>query len=111
MVSVVTGRSLSPSRTGSRDCSRSQRGSFREECPLPTTMRDQDDPSPERHEMRCYTGQHRFYCGVDLHSRNMHVHILNRKCQTVFEQDLPADPAAFETTNPLHSCGVLPVRS
>jgi len=21
--------------------------------------------------MRCYTGQHRFYCGVDLHARTM----------------------------------------
>jgi len=28
MSSRVTGRSLSPSKTGSRDCSRSQRGSF-----------------------------------------------------------------------------------
>jgi hypothetical protein len=41
----VTGRSLSPIRTRSRDCSRPQRGIFREECTLPTTMRDQDGPS------------------------------------------------------------------
>ena len=47
--------------------------------------------------MRCYTGQHRFYCGVDLHARTMYVHVLDHKGQTVFEQDLPADPKAFLT--------------
>jgi DDE superfamily endonuclease len=41
----VTGRSLSPIGKRSRDCSRSQRGSFREVCTFPTTMRDQDGPS------------------------------------------------------------------
>ena len=45
--------------------------------------------------MRCYTGQHRFYCGVDLHARTMFTHVLDHKGKTVFEQDLPADPAAF----------------
>ena len=44
---------------------------------------------------RCYTGQHRFYCGVDLHARTLFVHVLDHKGKTVFEQDLPADPAAF----------------
>lgn len=42
-----------------------------------------------------YHRQHRFYCGVDLHARTMFVHILDHKGKTVFEQDLPADPAAF----------------
>jgi len=45
--------------------------------------------------MRCYTGQHRFYVGVDLHARTMYVHVLDHKGKTVFEQDLPADPKAF----------------
>jgi transposase len=47
--------------------------------------------------MRCYTGQHRFYVGVDLHARTMYVHVLDHKGKTVFEQDLPADPKAFLT--------------
>ncbi len=42
-----------------------------------------------------YTGQHRFYCGVDLHARTLFTHVLDHKGKTVFEQDLPADPAAF----------------
>jgi transposase len=45
--------------------------------------------------MRCYTGQHRFYVGVDLHARTMYVHVLDHKGKTVFEQDLPADPEVF----------------
>jgi transposase len=45
--------------------------------------------------MRCYQHRHRFYCGVDLHARTMYVHLLDADGKTVFEQDLPADPAAF----------------
>ena len=42
-----------------------------------------------------YGHPHRFYCGVDLHARTVFVHILDHKGKTVFERDLPADPAAF----------------
>ena len=45
--------------------------------------------------MRCYTGQHRFYCGVDLHARTMFTHVLDANGTTVFEQDLPTDPEVF----------------
>jgi len=44
---------------------------------------------------RCYTGQHRFYCGVDLHARTMYTHVLDATGKTVFAKDLPTDPAAF----------------
>ena len=47
--------------------------------------------------MRCYTNPHRFYAGVDLHARTLFIHVLDHKGQTVFEQDLPADPKAFLT--------------
>jgi transposase len=52
----------------------------------PVTGEDQD---------MYYTHRHRFYCGVDLHARTLFVHVLDDKGKTVFEQDLPADPAAF----------------
>jgi transposase len=42
-----------------------------------------------------YNHPHRFYCGVDLHARTLFTHVLDAKGKTVFEQDLPADPAAF----------------
>jgi transposase len=45
--------------------------------------------------MRCYSGQHRFYCGVDLHARTMYTHVLDDKGKTVFEHDLPTDPDVF----------------
>jgi transposase len=45
--------------------------------------------------MRCYTGQHRFYVGVDLHARSMYIHVLDHQGKTVFEQDLPAEPGVF----------------
>ena len=45
--------------------------------------------------MRCYAGQHKFYCGVDLHARTMFTHVLAADGRTAFEKDLPADPAAF----------------
>jgi transposase len=59
-----------------------------------TTMRDQGGPSPTGGKMN-YNRPHRFYCGVDLHARSMFAHVLDAKGQTVFEQDLPADPDAF----------------
>ncbi len=45
--------------------------------------------------MRLYTGQHKFYAGIDLHARSMYIHILNDQGKTVFDQDLPASPTAF----------------
>jgi transposase len=45
--------------------------------------------------MRCYSKQHKFYCGVDLHARSMFIHILDHKGKTVLERDLPANPDAF----------------
>ena len=45
--------------------------------------------------MRYYTGQHRFYAGVDLHARTMFTHVLDANGKTVFAKDLPTDPDAF----------------
>src|SRR5262245_43955127 len=42
-----------------------------------------------------YNQPHRFYCGVDLHARSMFVHVLDKKGQTVFEEDLTAGPDEF----------------
>jgi transposase len=45
--------------------------------------------------MRFYNQQHQFYCGVDLHARNMFTHLLDQAGKTVFEKDLPAGPGVF----------------
>jgi len=44
--------------------------------------------------MRFYTTQHRFYCGIDLHARTMHVCILDHQGNVVFDKNLPCH---FET--------------
>jgi transposase len=39
--------------------------------------------------MRFYTTPHRFYCGIDLHARTMHVCILDHEGNVVFDKNLP----------------------
>ena len=39
--------------------------------------------------MRFYTQQHRFYCGIDLHARTMHVCILDHAGNVVLDRNLP----------------------
>jgi hypothetical protein len=48
--------------------------------------------------MRFYNQQHSFYCGVDLHTRTMHICILDPGGQKVLHQGLLASPLAFLTT-------------
>ncbi len=45
--------------------------------------------------MRFYSGQHRFYCGVDLHARSMYVCIINRDGDTLVHRNLPTDRNMF----------------
>src|SRR3990172_6108138 len=45
--------------------------------------------------MRFYTEQHRYYCGIDLHTRTMYVCILDAAGQVLMHQNLPAKPEAF----------------
>jgi hypothetical protein len=40
---------------------------------LSTTIRDQAPPETQVLAMRFYDQHHRFYCGIDLHARTMHV--------------------------------------
>jgi len=44
--------------------------------------------------MRFYTTQHRFYCGIDLHARTMHVCVLDAAGTVVYDRNLPCH---FET--------------
>jgi len=48
--------------------------------------------------MRFYNQQHRFYCGIDLHSRTMHLCILDDKGTVVLDRNIRCDPAAFLRT-------------
>jgi transposase len=44
--------------------------------------------------MRFYTGQHRFYCGVDLHARTLAVCILDASGAVVWRRTVAASPSA-----------------
>jgi transposase len=45
--------------------------------------------------MRFYTGQHRFYCGIDLHARTLHVCVLDQAGAVVFDKNLASRPDAL----------------
>jgi len=45
--------------------------------------------------MRFYHGQHRYYCGVDLHARSMYLCILDAHGAIVFHDNLRCDREAF----------------
>src|SRR5262249_37648505 len=45
--------------------------------------------------MRLYNQQHRFYCGIDLHARSLHLCILDQAGTVVFDKNLAARPETF----------------
>ena len=45
--------------------------------------------------MRFYTGQHRFYCGIDLHARSMFLCILDGQGTVLVHRNIPASPEDF----------------
>jgi transposase len=45
--------------------------------------------------MRFYTQQHRFYCGIDLHARTMHLCVLDQAGNVVFDKNLPSRPESL----------------
>jgi transposase len=45
--------------------------------------------------MRFYDRQHRFYAGIDLHARTMHLCVLDAKGAVVLDRNLPCRPDAF----------------
>ena len=45
--------------------------------------------------MRFYTGQHKHYCGIDLHARTMYLCILDQAGEVLLHKDFRANPAAF----------------
>jgi transposase len=45
--------------------------------------------------MRFYTGQHQFYCGIDLHARSMYLCILDAAGHVLVHKNMRADPENF----------------
>jgi len=45
--------------------------------------------------MRFYTGQHQYYCGIDLHTQNMYVCILDQAGKILVHKNLTTSPQAL----------------
>ena len=45
--------------------------------------------------MRFYNGQHRYYCGIDLHAKTLYVCILDAAGQVLVHRNVKATPAAL----------------
>jgi transposase len=45
--------------------------------------------------MRCYTKQHQFYCGIDLHARTMSLCVLHQDGAILVHRNMPAGPEPF----------------
>jgi transposase len=45
--------------------------------------------------MKFYKEPHRFYCGVDLHTRSMYLCVQDHDAKKLLHQDYPADPQRF----------------
>jgi hypothetical protein len=48
-------------------------------------------------EMRFYTEQHQYYCGIDLHARTMFLCVLDQSGKICFEKNLKSHPDEFLT--------------
>jgi len=49
----------------------------------------------EKYIMTYYTGQHQYYCGVDLHARTMYLCIVNQADEILYHKELPTKAALF----------------
>jgi len=45
--------------------------------------------------MRFYKQQHQFYCGIDLHARNMYTCIIDQKGKTRLHKNIPTAAEMF----------------
>ena len=45
--------------------------------------------------MRYYTGQHQYYCGVDLHARTMYLCIVNQADEILYHREIPTKGDVF----------------
>ena len=57
--------------------------------------------------MRFYTNQHQYYCGIDLHTKNMYVCILDQAGKILVHKNIPTSPHALlnPATNWCHQLG------
>jgi transposase len=52
-------------------------------------------PKEEETSRQLYTGQHKFYCGIDLHARPMYLCIMNQAGEILLHRHMKAAPEPF----------------
>lgn len=45
--------------------------------------------------MRFYTKQHKYYCGIDLHAKNLYVCVIDQSGHIHIHKDITASPEAL----------------
>jgi hypothetical protein len=50
---------------------------------------------PKEDKMRFYTGQHQYYCGIDLHTKNMYICILDQAGKILVHKNISTSPQAL----------------
>jgi len=45
--------------------------------------------------MKFYNHQHKYYCGIDLHTRNMYICIMNQKGKILLHKNMKTNPEMF----------------
>ncbi len=45
--------------------------------------------------MKFYVGQHKYYCGIDLHTNKMYLCVLDREGRICLHKNLKTSPAGF----------------
>jgi len=60
--------------------------------------------------MNFYTGQHQYYCGIDLHARNMYLCVLDQQSKVCLHKNIRARPTLFlDAIEPFMDNGVVAV--
>lgn len=49
--------------------------------------------------MKFYNKPHRYYCGIDLHTKTMYVCILKTEGEMVLHKNMPSDPGGVSQTH------------
>ena len=45
--------------------------------------------------MNFYTGQHQYYCGIDLHARSLYLCVLDQEGNKLFHRNVRSNPEDF----------------
>jgi predicted NBD/HSP70 family sugar kinase len=54
------------------------------------------NPKAEKAQMRFYTETHKHYCGIDLHTKNLYVCLIDHEGEILVHKNIKARPEALD---------------